>query len=132
MAKIIAKLEIRGEELKQQTIQREKRWTAQRVKQLKEDEIKKRKEKELDEFKSLLKNAKQWQEAELLRSYINKIEAKAEKNKDHSDKTKNWIIWARKKADWYDPQTASEDELLNENDKENLASAKKPNSHYFS
>ena len=32
----------------------------------------------------------------------------------------NWLNWARKKADWYDPFVESNDELLSEANKEKL------------
>jgi len=102
------------------------------VKQRIEKERQKRKDKEFEDFKLLMKNAKQWQEAVLLRSYLNELEAKAKNDNKITDELENWLVWARKKADWYDPQTGIEDELLNERDKENLTSEKKPSSYYYS
>ena len=42
-----------------------------------------------------------------------------------------WLIWARKKADWYDPQIEDEDDLLNDIDKDEI-DKQKSNSSMFS
>lgn len=128
LAKIIASLEIRGEKLKQERIEREKYWAEQREKERIEKDRQKQKELELDRFKKLLKNSKQWQEVEILRRYLDDTEAKAKSNNTHTEEFKNWLLWARKKADWYDPQINGEDELLNDKDKENVTAEKKQNS----
>lgn len=128
LAKIIASLEIRGEKLKQERIEREKYWAEQREKERIEKDKQKQKELELDRFKRLLKNSKQWQEVEILRRYLDDTETKAKNNNTHTEEFKNWLLWARKKADWYDPQINGEDELLNDKDKENVTAEKKQNS----
>lgn len=56
----------------------------------------------------------------LIRGYIDEIEAKNSESNHLSKDIDDWIIWARKKADWYDPQVNLEDELLKEVDKEHL------------
>ncbi len=132
LAKIIAKLEIKGEELKNETIRRKIYWAEQEEKQRIEKEKQKRKELEIANFKKLLQNSKQWQEVEILRNYLDDTEAKAKFNNNHTYEFKNWLLWARKKADWYDPQINAGDELLNETDKENLTIIKKPNPYNFS
>ena len=45
---------------------------------------------------------------------------KAIANNTISEKLKKWIIWARKKADWYDPFIETEDKLLKNVDRESL------------
>ena len=117
LAKIIAKLEIKGEELKQQSIRAEIRRAEEEEKRRIEQEKQKCKELELEKFKKLLKNSKQWQEVEILRRYLEDTETKAKNNNTHTEEFKNWLLWARKKADWYDPQINGEDELLNDRDK---------------
>ena len=76
----------------------------------------------------MLKNSKQWQEVEILRRYLDDTETKAKNNNTFTEEFKNWLLWARKKADWYDPQINGEDELLNDKDKENVTAEKKQNS----
>jgi len=130
LAKIIAKLEIKEEELKQRAIEREIHWAKEKEKEVIELEKKKRKEKELSDFKHLLQKAKQWREATMLRTYLNDFETKAIESGEVSEDFKNWILWARKKADWYDPNIEAEDKLLEGVDKDSL-SFKKESSSYF-
>ena len=99
LAKIIASLEIRGEKLKQERIEREKYRAEQREKERMEKDKQKQKELELDRFKKLLKNSKQWHEVEILRRYLDDTESKAKNNNTHTEEFKNWLLWARKKAD---------------------------------
>lgn len=63
-----------------------------------------------------------------LRNYISEVEAKAIAGNALTEETKTWLIWARKKADWYDPFIEAEDELLNNADKETLTFSR--NSYY--
>ena len=42
-----------------------------------------------------------------IRSYIAAVEATGK-----GEEMKEWIQWAKDKADWYDPTVAKEDELL--------------------
>ena len=86
---------------------------------------------ELEKFKKLIKSSKQWQEVEILRLYLDDTEAKAKANNNYTEEFKNWLLWARKKADWYDPQINGEDELLNDKDKENINSEKKPSPYSY-
>jgi hypothetical protein len=48
-----------------------------------------------------------------------------------TEENENWALWARKKADWYDPIISRKDEYLNEEDRKNLASEKKTSSFYL-
>jgi len=73
---------------------------------------KERKEKELKDFQDLLHRANRWQQARVLREYIYEVEANAEENGSLSDELNNWIDWARKKADWYNPLVMREDDIL--------------------
>ncbi|NVJ64653.1 MAG: hypothetical protein HWD84_10560 [Flavobacteriaceae bacterium] len=67
-------------------------------------EIQKRKDNELSEFNSLLNNAQRWQQAKLLREYIEQTKSNVQ-NED-------WVQWALDKADWLDPIIEKEDEIL--------------------
>lgn len=88
-------------------------------------EYEKRQEKDLEAFVKTLNKSKRWHKAVNLRNYINEVESKAIENNNLTDETKTWLIWARKKADWYDPFIEREDELLNDIDKEALTVKKK-------
>ncbi len=84
-------------------------------------DFEKRQDKDLEAFIKTLNKASRWHKAENLRNYINEVESKAIENNNLTEETKNWLIWARKKADWYDPFIESEDELLNEVNKDTLS-----------
>ena len=120
LAKIIAKLELEGERLKDQAIQREIVWAEREEQRRIKEEKENLKKMEAAKFKKLLQNSKQWQEANIIHNYLNETEAKAKSDNNLSEEKQAWILWARKKADWYDPLIAASDDLLNENDKENL------------
>lgn len=130
LPKIIAKLELTGEVLKNRAIERVMRNEEAEQKRRIEEEKQKHKENELLNFKKMLQNSKQWQEAKILRSYLDEVETKAKTNHSLTDELKNWIEWGRKKANWYDPQTSSPDDLLNDKDKENLDKISKPNFYH--
>lgn len=117
---IIAKLEVYANKNKIEREEREKYREAQRVKEQKRKELKERKEKELNDFKSIFQKASRFQKAIELRNYIDTFEKYSIKNNSLTEDIKNWIEWARKKADWYDPFIEAEDELLNDVDKDSL------------
>lgn len=72
-----------------------------------------------------MKKSIRWQKATNLRNYIEAIKINALKNNSISEELQNWIIWANKKADWYDPQIEDEDKLLTDVDKDALTLNKK-------
>ena len=83
-------------------------------------ELQARKEDELKNFKNTFQLAKRYQKADDLRKYINIFEENAIKNNTLTEEKQNWIEWARKKADWYDPFINAKDELLEDVDKDSL------------
>jgi hypothetical protein len=77
--------------------------------------------KELARFRTLLLNAHRYSLTTLLRNYIDALEAKAIAANALTDEKKEWIEWAKQRADWYDPTMPTmEDDLLNDVDVENL------------
>ncbi len=59
--------------------------------------------KELDEFKLLLNAAQRYNDVKPLREYIQSKEELARSNSTLNEDLLNWLDWARKKVDWYDP-----------------------------
>lgn len=118
---IMAKLEIKAKDMKAYRIELEKGWAEQAARRRVEQEAKEKQEKELSDFKGLLQDAERWRQLEILRNYINAVEAKAVASNDTSEKLKNWLSWARKKVDWYDPYIKAEDELLKDVDRSSLS-----------
>lgn len=69
---------------------------------------------ELEEIKLLEQAASDWEKAQRIRSFANDMEAKINTVSDQVKKEKllRWLKWSRDKADWLDPLTEKEDELL--------------------
>ena len=120
LSKIIAQLELAGKEWKERRIQWKKDEEERKEKERLQHEFEMRQEKDLTEFKETLLKASRWHKAVNLRNYIDAVEQKAIATNDISEELKNWLEWARKKADWYDPFIEMEDKLLKEVDKESL------------
>lgn len=87
-------------------------------------ELQERKQQDLINFKKLLIDSDRCHKAENLRRYIHELEVRAEKNR--SPETQEWLAWAKRKADWYDPLIESPDELLADVDQNTLEFPKKP------
>lgn len=87
--------------------------------------IQEQKNKELADFKSLLSEANRWNNVQLLRNYLEAREQKAKKANTKTAEFDQWLYWAKKKTDWYDPFVNSPDELLVDIDKVSLL-PKKP------
>lgn len=120
LSKIVAKIEIKGAEEREGTIRREKarviREEQDRIRKAKEGEI----EQELAKFKVLKQKVDRWQEACQIRAYLGDLEAKASKELLMAEELTNWLKWAHKKVDWYDPNIEAQDPLMEGVDKENL------------
>lgn len=121
LSKIISRLEHESTRIKEQKEEsrkfHEKFEEEQRIKR----EAKEHKQKELTDFTKLLHDAKRWQEATLLRSYINHLKQQAISKKTVSEEFDNWLEWGSKKVDWYDPDINLEDEALKDADKDSVA-----------
>lgn len=72
------------------------------------EEIRKRKEDEVRRTKELLNQTEDYKIACEIRQYI----AAITQQKDITPEVAEWIEWAQKRADWYDPIIAAEDEFL--------------------
>ena len=71
------------------------------------EENRQRKEQEIRLVKELVNKAEDYRIAKEIREYI-----QAMIDSGNEDITPEWIEWALKKADWYDPSIATEDEYL--------------------
>ncbi|MBV1756435.1 MAG: hypothetical protein KMY55_01205 [Dethiosulfatibacter sp.] len=67
-----------------------------------------RKNQEIELTIGLKNCALDYETASKIRAFIEAVRNNKNDNKDKGD----WIEWANKKADWYDPSIAYEDELL--------------------
>ncbi len=116
LAKIVAWLEVESQRKK---IERaEIRAYHEKREREREAELKaqKMKEDELYKFKELLNGANRWHQTKILREYV---KTKAEHTSQCQD-IKDWVEWANKKADWYDPLIEINDDLLNDYNRDEL------------
>lgn len=120
LSKILAKLEMESIQIKEDRIQSEKGRAEQQERDRIRQELEKRKQQELSNFKALLMNADRWGQSMMMNNYINSIESDALLNNSLPDDLKDWIAWARKKVDWYNPLVDAKDELLDDKDKEKI------------
>jgi len=58
--------------------------------------------------------------AQYIRSYIEQFEQHAYKTNTLNDEKKEWLEWAREKADWYDPFIEKEVKLLEDLDRDTV------------
>lgn len=113
LPEIIAFLEIESYRRNERDEERRKeRLEYERIQQLRA-ELQAQKEKDLTFFIDTLKKAERWHKAANLRNYIAEIETRGAA-------TAEWLSWAKQKADWYDPFTEAEDEMLSDVNRETL------------
>ena len=83
------------------------------------EENRQRKEQEIRLVKELVNKAEDYRIAKEIREYI-----QAMIDSGNEDITPEWIEWALKKADWYDPSIETEDEYLGKRQHEKRAEEK--------
>lgn len=71
-----------------------------------------RREAERARMRELHRNAARYRKAEMLRQYIDALEAKASRDCPMTKEAQDWIAWARAKADWIEPFIEVSDRLL--------------------
>jgi hypothetical protein len=120
VSNIVAYLEIKAEQLREHRRQQEIEERKQEELDRQREERKQMQERELSNFKLLLNKVERWQRLNLIRGYINELENKCIEQNLLTEDVKDWIVWARRKADWYDPHINAEDDLLKDVDKEML------------
>ncbi len=125
---IVAELELKAAEWKAYRIQQNKEEEERQEKIRLLKEFRQKQETELENFKHLIEDSERRHKATNLRNYIDEVEKRKEIRTQHNIENMhldNWLNWARKKADWYDPFVEGNDELLSEVNKENLTLPKK-------
>lgn len=120
LPRLLARLELLGKKKMHERLELEECWRIQAEKRRIEEELKARKEKDLLDFKSLFTQAERYQRAQYLHDYINAFEVNAKSTNTLSDEIKQWLSWARQKADWYDPFINAPDELLADIEKDEV------------
>lgn len=120
LARILAKLELVAMERRSWKVEAEMK----RKEKEKQEQIAKnlalKKEVELGEFRKLIQAANRWNQTTILRDFIGELEKKANLDGHILAGRNQWLEWARKKIDWYDPFLEEEDELLKGFDRNNI------------
>lgn len=105
---IIIKLYEESEEVKIERLAREERERKYQEEEERKEKIRNAKKNEAQKVKKLLNLAEDYRIACEIRNYINAISSQD----NLSNEMKDWIKWANKKADWFDPIIDKEDEIL--------------------
>jgi hypothetical protein len=113
----VEKILIKIETEFQKVLDNRKKWEIQREKQeeiRKVEEAKQKcKDEELSRFISFYNDAHRWKKFLILSEYLDYVKSSDTKNKE-------WIEWAEKKLDWYNPSKNFEDDLMDEIDRDTL------------
>lgn len=131
LADILAYFEVHAKEEIENRIEREKRRKIEAEEQERQRELQRKKDDEIKRIKVLINMANYWKQAQIMREYIIALE-----NAEGSDlKGMDWIPWAKKKIEWFDPFTQGPDEILDDNDRQKLMEElnkkePKPNSYW--
>jgi len=112
LSRLIAKLETLGEQFRLKELEYAKQRLASEEKRRIEQAFEARRKSDIGAFKQALKDTGRWQYALQLRAYIDHIEQKAITEERFSQELQVWIDWAKNKADWLDPLTATPDPWL--------------------
>ena len=103
LPRILATIELRVHELKECWRENELHQKIEEEKLRKEQKERERQEKELNDFNNLIEQANKWQQAKVLRDYLDEYEKRSSAVNKATTETNNWIQWARQKVESYDP-----------------------------
>jgi len=95
--------EIKDREQKREWAEQERKWRLEKMRK-----------GQLEEMKLLEQAVMDWDKAEKIRSFADRLEKEINNVEDLEKKNRliAWLDWARSKADWIDPLTEKEDDLL--------------------
>lgn len=122
---ILAWLESRAKRDEERAREHEIRREQQEIQRVKQEELQKLKDDELTNFEGLFHTASRWHKSQYLRNYIKEFEEYAIKSNTLDSEKKEWLKWAKEKADWYDPFIEKDIELLKDIDRDTLKLIKK-------
>lgn len=107
--------------------EREEAERKRREEQRKREELRERYNEEVELTLALENQAEDFAMACKIRALINAVESKADNDSEISE----WIMWAKAKADWYDPTVAAKDEFFGERKHEENKDKKKLEKRYY-
>lgn len=105
---ILFRIYEKSEALRIERERREEEYRKMQEESRRKEEARKRKDDEIERTKELINQAEDYRIACEIRKYISAVAQKKNIDTDTAD----WIEWAKKKADWYDPIIAATDECF--------------------
>lgn len=123
---IIAFLEIRSDEIKEERSAAEKRRIEQEEKERLRKEFEAKRDTELKDFQSLFTMAERLYKANTIRNYVATYEKYLTENGIENEGILAKLEWAKEKADWLDPFISKDDEYLDCYKKDEIIQAKCP------
>jgi hypothetical protein len=114
---IIAKLEVKAEHERAQHLMWAQQQAVREDRDRIEREFNEKKLKELEKFNKLLRDAWRYKQTLVLRDYVSSIESGAA---EEDAQLQEYIDWAKRKIEWYDPFVSADDDLLHQVDKDTL------------
>ena len=117
ISKIIANMELRLEEKKQERIDREERRKQEEIEKTKQELIKRTHSEELTATKELFAQMERWKRVKEMEVFISEM---------GEIKPKEWIQWAKYKVDWYNPAIQKKDPILKTEDRREVDEVFKP------
>ena len=112
---IIARLEIVSKEIKERREADELARLRRQEEERRKEERKKLEEIEVKKLKSLIHDMNLYHAANAIRNYIDIVEQNSIAGGYQSEENQQLLEWARKKADWLDPTSEYQDDLLSNN-----------------
>jgi len=103
LAKIVAGIELLALKERTERLEREERWRIEKEKKQIEKERYDKEELDGANFQKLLAQSKIWKQSQILNEFIFELENKASNSGELTEELKNWIIWAKEKADKFNP-----------------------------
>lgn len=131
ISKIIAGLEIKSKAIALERDRIHKYWENHREKERLEKERKQKVEDELIAFRNLIKQSKRWKDSQMVREFLMDKKLKAINHDEYTDELHQKLEWGMKKADWYDPNLETKDDILLDSDRERVILIEKPENKYI-
>jgi hypothetical protein len=130
LGEMVLELYEASEFVKQKRIEREEEERKKEEERRSREEQKERYNEEVDRTGFLLNEALDFERAVRIRNFIAAVENSGDQEKYSAE----WITWAKKKADWFDPTIADEDEYFGVRDHskdEQRKQLEKKNSYWY-
>lgn len=103
LAKIVAGIELLALNEKAKQIELEKFWEQQEEEQRIKKERRDREELDGANFQKLLAQSQVWKQSQILSEFISTIESKLIADGELTDESREWLVWAKKKAEKFNP-----------------------------